>query len=46
MLLEPQALEQRDRIGREDVAGVLAGIDRKQNRNQTTHNMCVAVAYE
>src|SRR5215813_6969963 len=46
MLLEAQALEQRDRIGREDVASVLAGIDHKQNRDQATHDMCIAVAYE
>src|SRR6266699_3322901 len=46
MLAQSHALEQRDRVGREDFSRALAGVDREQDRNQSAHDMGIAVAHE
>ena len=43
---KPKLLEQRDGVGREDVLGVLAGVQREQHGDQAAHDMGVAVAVE
>src|SRR6266404_3945916 len=46
MLTQSHALEQRDRVGREDFSRALAGVDREQDRNQSARDMGIAVARE
>ena len=46
VLAQAQALEQGDRVGRENFAGVLAGKHREQDGDETAHDMGIAVAGE
>ena len=43
---KPDAVEQSERVGGQDLLRALAGIKRKQNGDQAAHDMGVAVAVE